>query len=163
MTPAIPPVSTLDPYDGTEILPLYTTTVTLTGGASGHGRASGHARSDDGALDISLRLPTALGGEGGGTNPEQLFAAGYAACFHGALVLIAIKHGVTLPKDFALYCTVSFARDPTDGRFCITADLEVSLPGLDSDTAKELVEETELMCPYSKMVYLGITSSTRLR
>ncbi|MBO9352713.1 Ohr family peroxiredoxin [Bordetella petrii] len=163
MTPAIPPVSILDPYDGTEILPLYTTTVTLTGGAAGHGRASGHARSDDGALDIALGMPPELGGEGKGTNPEQLFAAGYAACFHGALRLVSIKRGVDLPHDFAIYCTVSFARDPVDGRFCITADLEVSLPGLDQDRAKELIEETELMCPYSKMVYLGISSSTRLR
>lgn len=76
-----PPVSLLDRYEGADVLPLYTTSVNVTGGEAHHGRASGIARSDDGALDLHLRLPRALGGPGGGTNPEQLLAAGYAACF----------------------------------------------------------------------------------
>ena len=83
-----PPASLLERYRGEHFLPLYTTTVAVTGGESGHGRASGVARSDDGRLEIALRLPEELGGPGSGTNPEQLFAAAYGACFHGALHLL---------------------------------------------------------------------------
>lgn len=72
-------------YEGTMMKPLYTTVVTVTPGEAGHTRMSGHARSSDGLLDLDLTFPAELGGRGGqGTNPEQLFAAGYAACFHGS-------------------------------------------------------------------------------
>ncbi|HEY9274529.1 Ohr family peroxiredoxin [Achromobacter sp.] len=118
-TPSAPPVSLLDPYVGTDDLPLYTTTVSVTGGASGHGRSSGKAISNDGELDLELRLPKELGGNGGGTNPEQLFAAGFAACFHGAMKLVAMKNHIPLPADFAVRCTTTFARDAFDGLFSI--------------------------------------------
>lgn len=83
-----PPFSLLDRYRGRDFHPLYTTTVTVSRGETGRGRASGVARSDDGNLVVELRLPTEFGGPSNGTNPEQLFAAGFAACFHGALKLL---------------------------------------------------------------------------
>ncbi|PPJ40751.1 peroxiredoxin, partial [Pseudoxanthomonas sp. KAs_5_3] len=72
-----------------DILPLYTTTVAVSGGEARHTRVSGRAVSDDGNLDLVLRQPTELGGDGGGTNSQQLFAAGFAACFHGAMAIAA--------------------------------------------------------------------------
>lgn len=152
-----PPVSLLDVYKGDEILPLYATSVTVSGGEAGHGRASGHARSDDGALDLALRLPKQLGGPGGGTNPEQLFAAGYASCFHGAMVLVATKRKIKLPPDFHINVAVSFGRDPEDGLFLLTAMVKVGLPSLDSAEADALIAETEATCPYAKMARQGIS------
>ncbi|MBO1015490.1 Ohr family peroxiredoxin [Achromobacter sp. SD115] len=141
---------------------MYTTTVSVTGGASGHGRSSGKAVSNDGELELELRLPKELGGNGGGTNPEQLFAAGFAACFHGAMKLVATKNRIALPADFAVHCTTTFARDAFDGLFSIKARLEISLPGLAKDMALALVHETESICPYSKMADQGIASSVHL-
>lgn len=91
-----PPWTLLDKYHGPEFQRLYTAVVRATGGEAEHGRASGVVRSDDGNLELDLRLPEALGGPGGGTNPEQLFAASYAACFHGALMLIAARNEIPL-------------------------------------------------------------------
>jgi len=150
-----PPTSLLDKYHGEDAQPLYTGRVRVTGGEAAHGRASGIARSDDGALDIHLRLPTALGGPGGGTNPEQLLAACYAACFHGALTLLAARSGVVLVDAF-VEAAVTFARDPMDGRFLVSADVRVSLPGVDRKVAAELVRNTERICPYAKMFRQGI-------
>jgi S-(hydroxymethyl)glutathione dehydrogenase/alcohol dehydrogenase len=93
-----PPVSLLDPYQGEVFLPLYSTRVTVTGGEARHGRTSGRAVSDDGGLELDFRLPRQLGGPGGGTNPEQLLAAGYGACFHGALTLVASGGDLEGPK-----------------------------------------------------------------
>jgi Ohr subfamily peroxiredoxin len=157
-----PPISLLDKYEGREVLPLYSTCVTVSGGEAGHGRASGRARSDDGELDLALRLPTKLGGKGGGTNPEQLFAAGYAACFHGAMVLVAAKRKIRLPDDVEIKVDVTFGRDPEDGLFLLTATVLVNLPSLDRAEAQALVAETEATCPYAKMVRQGITSSVVL-
>jgi lipoyl-dependent peroxiredoxin len=156
-----PPVFLLDAYRGDGILPLYSTSVTVTGGEAGHGRASGHARSDDGDLDLSLRLPKQLGGKGGGTNPEQLFAAGYAACFHGAMVLISTKRKIKLPADFHIKVDVTFGRDPEDGLFLLTASVEVGLPSLDGAEAEALIAETEATCPYSKMARQGIAVTVK--
>jgi Ohr subfamily peroxiredoxin len=156
---APPPVSLLDKYRGTEVEPLYSTTVRVTGGEAGHARASGLARSDDGNLDLQLRLPKELGGEGGGTNPEQLFAAGYAACFHGAMSLLAAKAGLDI-LDAAVDVTVVFARDPMDGLFLLTADIHIRLPRLAQASAEELVRNTERFCPYTKMARGGIGSRT---
>lgn len=150
-----PPPSLLDKYHGDEAAPLYTGRVRVTGGEAAHGRASGVARSDDGALDIELRLPAELGGEGGGTNPEQLLAASYAACFHGALMLLAARSGVTL-ADATVDAAVTFARDPVDGRFLLSADIRVGLPGIDRKLAAELIRNTERICPYTKMFRHGI-------
>jgi Ohr subfamily peroxiredoxin len=150
-----PPISLLDKYYGEDAQPLYTGRVRVTGGEAAHGRASGIARSDDGALDVHLRLPVAMGGEGGGTNPEQLLAASYAACFHGALTLLATRSGVDL-VDASVEAAVTFARDPVDGRFLLSADIRVSLPGVDRKIAAELVRNTERICPYAKMFRQGI-------
>lgn len=155
------PTSLLDKYEGNEFLPLYTSIVTIGGGEAGHGRASGRALSDDGALDVQLRVPKQLGGAGGGTNPEQLFAAGYGACFHGALSLIAGQRKIKLPHDLTLKVEVSFGRDPADGLFQLVADVEVSLPTLDDDVADSLIADAEAACPYAKMARQGITSTIR--
>jgi lipoyl-dependent peroxiredoxin len=155
------PVLLLDVYKGDEILPLYSTSVTVSGGEAGHGRASGHARSEDGDLDLSLRLPKQLGGKGGGTNPEQLFAAGYAACFHGAMVFIATKRNIKLPADLHIKVNVTFGRDPEDGLFLLTASIEVGLPSLDGAAAEALIAETEATCPYSKMARKGIPHTVK--
>jgi Ohr subfamily peroxiredoxin len=102
----------------------------MTGGDAAHGRASGAARSDDGNLDVALRLPATLGGLGGGTNPEQLFATGYAACFHGAPSLLAAKAGFAIP-DSKVGTSVTFGRDPVDRLFMLKADITIRLPGID--------------------------------
>lgn len=156
-----PDVSLLDPYTGVDILPLYQARVTVTGGEVRHGRASGIAKSSDGALNINLRLPRELGGLGGGTNPEQLLAAGYAACFHGALNLVAARKRVAV-KESEVHVSVTFGRDPGDGMFLLTADVEVSLPGVERWVAEDLVRETEKICPYAKMMRQGAQSSVRL-
>jgi lipoyl-dependent peroxiredoxin len=150
-----PPVSLLDKHCGMDFHPLYTATVRVNGGESRHGRASGVARSDDGALDVQLRMPEQLGGPGGGTNPEQLFAAGFAACFHGALSLLAARAKVAIP-DAEVIAAVTFGRDPVDGLFTLAANIRVRLPGVDRAVAGELLRNTERICPYAKMARSGI-------
>jgi osmotically inducible protein OsmC len=150
-----PPTNLLDKYYGEEAQALYTGRVRVTGGEAAHGRASGVVKSDDGALAVNLRMPTELGGPGGGSNPEQLLAAGYAACFHGALTQLACRVGVEV-TDLSVDAAVTFARDPVDGLFLLSADIRVSLPGLDRMLAAELVRNTERICPYAKMFRHGI-------
>ncbi len=161
MSVAAPPTSLLDKYEGTEFFPLYTTAVTIGGGEARHARASGRAVSDDGALDVTLRVPKALGGMGGGTNPEQLFAAGYGACFHGALSLIAGGRKIKLPADITIEVSVTFGRDPDDGLFQLVADVAVTMPGVDDAVADELIAAAEEACPYAKMARKGIRSTIR--
>jgi osmotically inducible protein OsmC len=150
-----PPVSLLDKHQGADFLPLYTTVVRVSGGEARHGRASGVVRSDDGMLNVQLRLPEELGGPGGGTNPEQLFAAGYAACFHGALSLLAARANVAIP-DAEVVASVTFGRDPVDGLFTLAAAIRIRLPGIERAIAEELVRNTERVCPYAKMARTGI-------
>lgn len=156
-----PPTSLLDKYTGEEVQPLYTARVKLTGGETRHGRASGVAKSDDGALCVDLRLPRELGGPGGGTNPEQLFAAGFAACFHGAMNLIASRSKIPV-RDSSIQVSVTFGRDPSDGLFLLEVDTEVTLPGVDRTIATELIRETERVCPYSKVLRQGCESTVWL-
>ncbi|CAM0998412.1 Peroxiredoxin [Rhodanobacter sp. Root179] len=153
--PQPPPVSLLDKHFGTEFLPLYIGTVFVNGGEARHARASGVARSDDGMLDVQLRMPEELGGSGGGTNPEQLFAAAFAGCFHGALSLLAARAKVAIP-DAEVVARVAFGRDPVDGMFMLSADIRIRLPGVDRTVAAELVRHTERLCPYAKMARAGI-------
>lgn len=150
-----PPFTLLERYRGRDSKTLYSTTVTVTGGEAGHGRASGIARSDDGELAVALRLPPSMDGPGGGTNPEQLFAAGYAACFHGALCLLAARSGIPV-ADASVAVTVDFGRDPVDGLFMLTVQTRIRLPGVDTAVAAELVRHTERFCPYTKMAQRGI-------
>jgi Ohr subfamily peroxiredoxin len=140
---------------------LYVASVTVTGGAAGHGRISGLVRSDDGALELELRMPPELGGHGGGPNPEQLFAAGYAACFHGSLMLLATHRGV-VADGVEVAVSVRFGHDPSDGMFMLAAHVRVRMPGMPRVTAAELVRNAERVCPYTKMAHQGIESIVTL-
>jgi osmotically inducible protein OsmC len=120
---------------------VYTARATVTGGRQGH------ARSEDGVLDLSLTAPKETGGPGTGTNPEQLFAVGYGACFQGALGLVAKKHGVDASGS-TLDIAVGFG--PEGDSFAITADIVATIPGVDDAKAQELVEAAHEVCPYSK-------------
>ncbi|OLT11006.1 organic hydroperoxide resistance protein [Pseudonocardia sp. CNS-139] len=122
---------------------IYTAEATSTGG----GR-DGHVRSSDGIIDQDVKMPPALGGPGGATNPEQLFAAAYAACFHGALRLAARKRGVTVSDDASLTAAVSVT--PDDTTLTVSAVLTAHLPGLDQTTADDLLAFAHELCPYSK-------------
>jgi len=120
---------------------LYTAEASATGGRDGH------ARSTDGFIDLDLRPPTQMGGPGGGTNPEQLFAAGYAACFQGALGVVARREKVDTTGS-VVTGKVTIGPIPGGG-FGIAVALEVSIPGLDKAQAEELVEQAHQVCPYS--------------
>lgn len=121
----------------------YRTQATATGGRDGH------ARSQDGVLDVVLSTPKELGGAGGaGTNPEQLFAAGYSACFIGALKVAGQQLKVKVPDDVAVHATVGIG-PRSQGGFGITADLTVDLPGVDREQAQQLVDTAHQICPYS--------------
>ncbi|MEU1996867.1 organic hydroperoxide resistance protein [Nocardia gamkensis] len=114
--------------------------------ASGDGR-DGHARTTDGKLDVNLSIPKEMGGNGEGTNPEQLFAAGYAACFHSALRLVG-KQTSTNVEDSAVGAKVGIG--PNDaGGFGLAVTLEVSLPHLSREEAQALADKAHQVCPYS--------------
>ena len=119
---------------------------TATAHATGDGR-NGHATSDDGILDVDLRVPKELGGEGGATNPEQLFAAGYAACFHSALKLVAGKDTLDVTGT-EVSASVSLGMLDTGG-FGLSVELDVFAPALDKATAEALVARAHAVCPYS--------------
>ena len=121
----------------------YTTEATATGGRDGH------ARSQDGRFDVALSTPKELGGAGGdGSNPEQLFAAGYSACFIGALKVAGQQLKVKLPDDVTVTAKVGIGPRSAGG-FGITTDLTVSLPGIDRAEAQRLVDAAHEICPYS--------------
>jgi osmotically inducible protein OsmC len=122
---------------------LYTALAHVTGG-----RAEGHGRTSDGALEVDLRLPTEMGGSGGGTNPEQLFAIGYAACFESAMGVAARRRRQEI-ADIAIDAKVMLL--PTDERgFKLAVVLDVSLPSVpDPHEAMELVRAAHRVCPYS--------------
>jgi lipoyl-dependent peroxiredoxin len=121
---------------------LYTAQATATGGREGR------ALSSDNALDVQLSTPRELGGGGGpGTNPEQLFAAGYSACFLGALKFVAGKAKVALPTDTRITGKVGIG--PIATGFGIQVALDISVPGLPGDQVRQLVEQAHLVCPYS--------------
>ncbi|MEV1082446.1 Ohr family peroxiredoxin [Streptomyces sp. NPDC050211] len=157
----LPNLSTDKDFDGDSFSPIYSTTVTVSGGTAGHGRASGMARSDDGALDLSLRMPAELGGDGQGTNPEQLFAASFAACFHGALSLVARQEALD-PASISIEATVAFGRDPGDGGYLLRVDLVVKWPGVAPEIATPLLEKADALCPYAKMASQGTPTTITL-
>lgn len=134
---------------------LYVASVSVTGGPAGHGRMSGHVRSDGGELDLRLSLPPELGGNGGGTNPEQLFAAAYAACFHGSLIVLASRRGVDADSA-RVEVSVRLSGDPVDGLFMLAADVHIHMPDVPRPVAAELVRNAERLCPYTKMARHGI-------
>lgn len=121
----------------------YRTRATATGGRDGT------ARSDDGKLSTALSTPKELGGAGGdGSNPEQLFAAGYAACFIGAMKVAGMQLKIKVPDDASVTASVGIG-PRSEGGFGITADLSVKVPGLDEAQARQLVETAHQICPYS--------------
>jgi len=121
---------------------LYTAHATSTGGRDGR------SVSSDKALDVKLATPRELGGAGGeGTNPEQLFAAGYSACFIGALKFVAAKEKIAFPADASIDASVGIGPLPTG--FGIQAELKVSLPGMPREEAEALVQKAHQVCPYS--------------
>ena len=121
---------------------LYTATATSTGGREGA------SRSSDGVLDVKLTTPKELGGNGAvGTNPEQLFAAGYSACFIGAMKLVASNMKLALPADVSI--TASVGIGPIPAGFNIQADLKISVPGVERAVAEQIVAAAHEVCPYS--------------
>lgn len=123
---------------------LYTAHGSATGGRTGA------AKSDDGRLDVTLSTPAELGGDGGqGTNPEQLFAAGYSACFLGAMKFVAGQQKLKLPEDTRVAADVGIGpRDDGTG-FGIAVTLNITVPGLDKAEAQDLVDKAHVVCPYS--------------
>ena len=121
---------------------LYTATATATGGREGQ------ASSSDNALSVKLSTPRELGGSGGdGTNPEQLFAAGYSACFLGAIKFVASQQKVMIPATTSITGRVGIGQIPSG--FGIQAELTISVPGLPRNTVQALVEQAHIVCPYS--------------
>ena len=121
---------------------LYTAEALTTGeGRDGHGRTS------DGKVDVALSIPKEMGGTGTGTNPEQLFAVGYAACFHSALRLVARQDGADV-SDSTVGSRVSLGSNDAGG-FVLAVELEITLPNVDHDTAQALAEKAHQVCPYS--------------
>lgn len=121
---------------------LYTAQAKVNGGRDGR------ATADDEAIDLKLTTPKGLGGPGGdGTNPEQLFAAGYAACFTGALKLVASKQKVTIPEASTIEGLVGIG--PVGQGFGIQVELRIDVPELDKDLVQKLVDQAHEVCPYS--------------
>jgi len=120
---------------------LYTAVATSTGDAR-----NGHVRSDDGLVDSDVRIPQSMGGPGGATNPEQLFAAGYAACFHSAMKLIARQDQLDV-TDSEVTAEVSLS--PQGVGFGLSVRLVVRVPGLDAAATDTLIQKAHAVCPYS--------------
>jgi osmotically inducible protein OsmC len=121
---------------------LYTAHATASGGREGSGKSS------DGVLDVKLTTPKELGGSGAvGTNPEQLFAVGYAACFLGAMKVVAGREKVSLPADTKIDSSVGIG--PKGSAFGIQVELKITAPGMDHAQAEALVEKAHQVCPYS--------------
>src|ERR1700720_4243976 len=122
---------------------LYSTKVTATGGRHGQ------IRSEDGLLDMKLALPRQLGGRGDATNPEQLFAGGYAACFENALLRVSREDGLRFADgDVEVVAEIGLSRNDS-GAFVLSAALAVTVSGVDQQTAEELAKSAHQICPYS--------------
>ncbi|MEX0603123.1 MAG: organic hydroperoxide resistance protein [Marinobacter sp.] len=122
--------------------------VVYTAYAEATGGRDGRAISSDGVLDVALTTPKDMGGAGGkGTNPEQLFAAGYSACFIGAMKFVAGQEKIEMPEDASIEGAVGIG--PIPNGFGIEVELKINLPGMDKKQAKELVDKAHQVCPYS--------------
>ena len=118
--------------------------------ASGGGREDGRATTDDGKVDVTLSTPTEMGGSGGaGTNPEQLFAAGYAACYLGALRLVSGKAGTPVGPDTKVQATVGFGKNTRGEGFNLDIALDISDHGLETAVINDLIQQAHQVCPYS--------------
>ncbi|HBH39043.1 MAG: organic hydroperoxide resistance protein [Hylemonella sp.] len=133
---------------------VYTAKAHTTGGREGR------STTDDGLLDVKLSPPKAMGGAGGATNPEQLFAAGYSACFMGAIKHVAGMKKIAVPADASIDAEVDIG--PIPQGFGIAARLAVSLPGLDRAVAQDLVDTAHKVCPYSNATRGNIVVDLRL-
>lgn len=120
---------------------VYTAQATATGGRDGR------AKTSDGKLDLKLNPPVEMGGKGEGTNPEQLFACGYSACFLGAMKFVAGRDKIAMPADASITGLVGIG--PIPNGFGIQVELKISLPGMDRAAAKSLVDKAHIVCPYS--------------
>jgi osmotically inducible protein OsmC len=139
-----------------EMKVAYTAHATATGGREGH------SRTDDGKVDVQLTPPKELGGSGTGVNPEQLFATGYAACYLGAIKFAAGKEKIKIGDDAKVTAHIGIGeRDDKQG-FGLTAELEVSLPGLDKAKAEYLVKKGHIVCPYSHATKGNIEVTTKV-
>ena len=129
---------------------LYTAQATATGGRTGS------AKSSDGHLDVTLDTVKELGGAGGaGTNPEQLFAAGYAACFLGALKFVGGREKVAISADTTVTADVGIGPRADGGGFELTLAINVAIPGLDKAAAEDIVAKAHVVCPYSQLTRAG--------
>lgn len=127
--------------------PLYTAHAAASGGREGV------ASSSDGKLEVRLSTPKELGGNGGeGTNPEQLFAAGYSACFLGALKFVASQSKIALPADAAIEASVGIGKRDDGQGFGLVVSLRAHLPGLPEEQAADLVRKADVVCPYSHAI-----------
>lgn len=133
---------------------LYKTRASATGGRDGH------AATDDRLLSVKLAPPKELGGPGGATNPEQLFAAGYAACFLGAMKFVGNRDKITVPADVSVTAEVGIGPRDDGGGFGITAALTVNLPGLDAAAAEDLMARAHVVCPYSHAIRGNVEVTT---
>jgi Ohr subfamily peroxiredoxin len=124
---------------------LYTATATAEGGREGR------SATDDGRLDVTVSVPSELGGPGKGTNPEQLFAAGFAACFHSALAVVARKARTDITGSTV---TAKVGMGPAEGAvgYGLQVDLVITLPGVERESAEQLVKQADSVCPYSNAV-----------
>lgn len=123
---------------------LYTTKSLSAGGRDGS------TRSEDGKLDLALSVPKELGGPGGdGTNPEQLFACGYSACFIGAIKFVAEQDKIKVSPDISIEATVGIGLNTEGEGFSISVDMLIDIPGMEKTAAEALVEKAHLVCPYS--------------
>jgi osmotically inducible protein OsmC len=133
----------LERINNMSIIVKYTTKAVATSGRDGR------SKTEDGSLDVRLSIPKEMGGDGSaGTNPEQLFAAGYAACFLSALKFQAVQANVKVPADSTVAATIGIG-PRSEGGFGLTAKLEVLLPGVNKEEAQSLVEKAHQVCPYS--------------
>ncbi|MGW0037450.1 organic hydroperoxide resistance protein [Gordonia sp. NPDC003376] len=130
--------------------------------ASGGGR-DGEVVSESGRIDLELRPPAALGGSGEGSNPEELFSAGYSACFLGALRATSKQAGSPVPDDSTVTVTVGIGKDPADGGFGLVVEIETYIPGVDEAKARELAEGAHAFCPYSKATRGNIDHTLTVR
>ena len=134
----------------------YTAHATSTGGRDGHGR------TDDGKLDVKLSLPKEMGGDGKGTNPEQLFAVGYSASYLGAVRFVAGKEKVPVTPEASVIANVGVGMREDGGGFGLEVALDVHLPGVDKAVAEDIATKAHVVCPYSHATRGNIKVTTRV-
>lgn len=128
---------------------LYQTYAVSVGGRDGH------VSSADGIIDLDLRIPQSMGGKGGATTPEDLFASGWSACFNGALHMAIMQNHIRLPEEPIVKITVILGKT-SEGNFQLAGEIEATIPGVDQQTADKLIKQAEKICPYSRATHGNI-------